>query len=107
MSTGLLAMVDLQRPKIPPTPTPTPGAGTIRVITDSQWANGMCAHLDITGQVPAKVTLKVSGTVTSLWNATSVRSGDTLTLTLPSWALNRTSHKDTGLCISGGTVSLA
>lgn len=64
----------------------------------------MCVHLEVTAPVPARVTLTVTGTVTSLWNATAIRSGDRVTLTLPTWALNRAVHRDTGLCVSGGTV---
>ncbi len=66
----------------------------------------MCAHLELVAPIPTKVVLTVSGTVDSLWNATAKRSGSDLTLTLPSWALNRTLHKDTGLCVSGGTIGV-
>ncbi len=94
-----------------PTPTPTPTGGvSVALTTDSSWSGGWCGKWSVTNGRTQRIvvdrlsaTLPASASVTSVWNGTVSRSGDTLIVTPPSWAAadpGRT-YTDTGICVSG------
>jgi len=87
-----------------PTPVPNPDASSVRVVVDSKWKGGRCVHVQVASPVPATVKLRVTGQVTDVWNATAVRTGKRLVLTLPAWAQGQDTHNETGFCVRGGKI---
>ncbi len=96
------------------TPTPIPGSLVASVVVESSWQDGYCAGIAVSNPSSvAKLTrtlrfrLPASVPITQSWNGTLTRSGDVVTVALPSWVSAvqpGETQKHFGLCANGSTL---
>ncbi|MFN8126211.1 MAG: cellulase family glycosylhydrolase [Candidatus Nanopelagicales bacterium] len=109
------------RPTTSPSPTPSSsptgtGSVTATLTTDSTWSGGWCGKWSVANGRSQRIVIDRLGArlpstaaVTSVWNGTVSRSGNSVTVTPPSWAgadPGRT-YTDTGICVTGTAPTLA
>lgn len=95
-----------------PTATGTPGL-TVTFAADSTWQTGYCRTTTVKNSTGANVntwrltfTLPTSTVITSTWSGTVTRSGTTVTVTPPNWAMKINAGQSMtsfGFCANGTT----
>lgn len=94
------------------TTRPPTGVGlTARFVLQSQWQTGYCGYLEATNSTGSRVNglrfsfdLGANNLITSSWNGMFVRSGATVSVSLPDWARTLAAgarYTQTGFCVQG------
>ncbi|KWT92719.1 glycoside hydrolase family 18 protein [Candidatus Magnetominusculus xianensis] len=108
---GFCATTTTPVPTPTPTPTPTPAPGgqaTYTKVVTSSWNTGYCADVTVTNKTTQtilwSISMPVTGTISSFWNAAYTVTGNTATVTGLDWnkSLTPGSSAQFGFCAATG-----